>query len=137
MAAEPHSADEQPGEIAADAAAWLARRDRGFTAEEQDHYFEWLRADPRHGAAVARLEKTWGALDALAGWRPVHSARPNPDLLASPPVVARARVEERRRRAVTAAFGAVAVQAVLAVELGRSRQATARAERPGSHDVAS
>lgn len=88
MAAEPHSAGEQPGEIAADAAAWLARRDRGFTAEEQDRYFEWLRADLRHGAAVAQLEKTWGALDALAGWRPAHSARPNPDLLASPPAVA-------------------------------------------------
>lgn len=116
MAAEPHSADEQPGEIAADAAAWLARRDRGFTAEEQDHYFEWLRADPRHGAAVARLEKTWGALDALAGWRPAHSARPNPDLLASPPAVAPVAVKNWagwRRRAV----GALAAVAMLGLGL--------------------
>lgn len=112
MAAEPHPAGEQPGEIAATAAAWLARRDRGFTAEEQDRYFEWLRADPQHGAAVARLEKTWGALDALAEWRPAHSARPNPDLLASPPsvapVAARAWAAWRRR-----ALGALAAAAML------------------------
>jgi transmembrane sensor len=84
MAAEPSNA-ENAANLEGVASAWLARRDRGLTAGEQDAYLEWLRADPRHGAMIAYLEKTWGALDALAEWRPAHSARPNPDLLATPP----------------------------------------------------
>lgn len=84
MAADSSSDADRSADLASVASAWLARKDRGFTAEEQDRYFEWLRSDPRHGAMVARLEKTWGALDALAEWRPVHSVRPNADLLAQP-----------------------------------------------------
>ena len=84
MAAEPSNA-ESAADLEAVASAWLARRDRGLTAAEQDLYLEWLRADLRHGAMIAHLEKTWGALDVLAEWRPTHSARPNPDLLATPP----------------------------------------------------
>jgi len=83
MAAEPSNA-ENSAPLEATASAWLARHDRGLTAAEQDGYFEWLRADPRHGAMIAHLEKTWGALDALAEWRPTHSTQPNPDLLATP-----------------------------------------------------
>jgi len=64
------------------ATAWLARRDRTFTAAEQDAYLQWLREDPRHAAAVARLEKVWDHLDQLSEWRPAHSPQPNPDLLA-------------------------------------------------------
>ncbi len=78
------SDSKQPETIEAAAGAWLARRDRGLTAAEQDAYLQWLRDDPRHAAALARLEKTWGALDVLAEWRPAHSPRPNPDLLARP-----------------------------------------------------
>jgi transmembrane sensor len=70
-----------PEAIAA-AARWLARRDRGMTATEQDAYLQWLREDPRHGAAIVRMERTWGALDRLSEWRPAHSSQPNPDLLA-------------------------------------------------------
>lgn len=66
------------------AAQWLARRDRGLTAAEQDAYLQWLRSDGRHGVAITRLEKTWQALDTLTRWQPEHSARPNPDLLAMP-----------------------------------------------------
>jgi transmembrane sensor len=76
------SPDQDP--IAEAAALWAARRDRGLTPAEQDAFLDWLRADPRHGAALRRLEQAWGALDPLAEWRPVHSARPNPDLLAVP-----------------------------------------------------
>lgn len=83
MAAESSNA-ENSAPLEATASAWLARRDRGLTAAEQDGYFEWLRADPRHGAMIAHLEKTWGALDALAEWRPTHSTQPNPDVLATP-----------------------------------------------------
>ena len=75
-----------PSESPIDDAAyrWLARRDRGFTPAEQDAYLEWLRADPRHAAAVARISRAWGALDALSEWRPAHSTAPNPNLLARP-----------------------------------------------------
>lgn len=66
------------------ASTWLAQRDRGFTPAEQDAYLQWLREDERHGVAIARLEKAWGALDALAEWKPEHSQKPNPDLLAVP-----------------------------------------------------
>ena len=83
MAVEPSNADSS-ADLEAVASAWLARRDRGLTAAEQDTYLEWLRADLRHGAMIAHLEKTWGALDVLKEWRPTHSARPNPDLLATP-----------------------------------------------------
>jgi transmembrane sensor len=88
-----------PGDIPAQASAWLARRDRGFTPAEQDSYLQWLREDARHGAAVARLEAAWRTLDQLAEWRPVHSAKPNPDLLA---------VRSHRPRRVWAAVLAVA-----------------------------
>lgn len=80
MPAEPQS--PSPSDATEAASRWLARRDRGLTAAEQDAYLEWLRADPRHSAAIASLEKSWGALDALAEWRPAHSGQPNPDLLA-------------------------------------------------------
>ena len=71
MAAEPSNA-ENSAPLEATASAWLARHDRGLTAAEQDGYFEWLRADPRHGAMIAHLEKTWGALDALGGGSLFH-----------------------------------------------------------------
>lgn len=64
------------------AAEWLIKRDRGFTPAEQDDYFQWLAADPRHGEWIARHRETWRELDALAQWRPEHSLEPNPDLLA-------------------------------------------------------
>lgn len=65
-----------------EAAAWLVKRDRGFTPIEQDEYFQWLATDPRHGEALTRQQRTWRELDTLAQWRPEHSAEPNPDLLA-------------------------------------------------------
>ncbi len=70
--------------IDATAAQWLSRRDRALTPAEQDEYLQWLGQDPRHGQAITRLEKAWGALDALSQWRPAHSTVPNPDLLAPP-----------------------------------------------------
>ncbi|MBI5424007.1 MAG: FecR domain-containing protein [Opitutae bacterium] len=95
-----------PEAIVAAASTWLAQRDRGFTPEEQDAYLQWLREDERHGAAVARLEKAWSALDALAEWKPEHSQKPNPDLLAVP-----------RRRFWRWAGAALAVAAVVTFAL--------------------
>lgn len=69
-------------EIQDAASAWLSRRDRGLTAAEQDAYLEWLYRDPAHGRAIVLLERVWSSLNKLEQWRPVHSATPNPDLLA-------------------------------------------------------
>lgn len=65
-----------------EAADWLVKHDRGFTAAEQDAFFQWLAADPHHGEWLARHRQSWRALDLLAQWRPEHSTEPNPDLLA-------------------------------------------------------
>jgi transmembrane sensor len=66
----------------ADASSWVARRDRGLTAAEQDEYLAWLRRNPEHGRTIARLENAWTELDLLTEWLPQHSKVPNPDLLA-------------------------------------------------------
>ncbi|MDP3070552.1 MAG: FecR domain-containing protein [Opitutaceae bacterium] len=79
---EPDSPEAQ---IRSQAAAdWLARRDRGLTAAEQDEFLQWLAADPRHGEWLAQHRRTVGDFAALAHWRLEHSAEPNPDLLAPP-----------------------------------------------------
>ncbi len=70
--------------IALQASAWLIKRDCGLTAVEQDEFFQWLGADPRHGEWFARQQRTWKDFNQLAQWRPEHSAEPNPDLLAKP-----------------------------------------------------
>jgi len=68
--------------IEAMAAAWLAQRDDGLTVEEQVDFDRWQKADPRHAAAVARLEQTWTALQQLREFRPESKIHPNRDLLA-------------------------------------------------------
>lgn len=75
-------ADHSPEAIETAAAQWLARRDRGLAAAEQDAYLQWLLENPAHGVAISRLEKTWQALNQLKKWRPAYSPQPNPDLLA-------------------------------------------------------
>ncbi|MBL9189440.1 MAG: FecR domain-containing protein [Opitutaceae bacterium] len=79
---EPYSPEAECRSQAA--ADWLARRDRGLTAAEQDEFLQWLAADPRHGEWLALHRRTVGDFAALARWRPEHSAEPNPDLLAPP-----------------------------------------------------
>lgn len=51
------------------AIAWLAERDDGFSATREREFAQWLRADPRHAAAVARLEQTLGLLNELPEFR--------------------------------------------------------------------
>lgn len=73
-----------PDDVAQAAAEWVLRCDRGLSAAEQDALFQWLAADPRHGPQFARHRQHWQRLERLAQWRPEHSTRPNPDLLAPP-----------------------------------------------------
>ncbi|PAW65083.1 MAG: hypothetical protein B9S34_11550 [Opitutia bacterium Tous-C1TDCM] len=51
-----------PGSVADRAAAWLARRDAGFTPADAAAFDRWLAADPRHAAAVRELENAWALL---------------------------------------------------------------------------
>lgn len=64
-----------------EAADWVARKIGGFTATDQDAFFDWLAADPRHGEWYERHQKTWKELNMLAQWMPEHSEKPNQDLL--------------------------------------------------------
>ncbi|MDP3070063.1 MAG: FecR domain-containing protein [Opitutaceae bacterium] len=75
--------DDFSNDRAADeAAAWVLRCDRGLTPGEQDDFSQWLARDSRHREQWARHRRHWARLAPLAQWRPEHSARPNPDLLA-------------------------------------------------------
>lgn len=66
------SPDHSPSSSSAleDAAiAWLTERDDGFSPAREREFAQWLRADPRHAATVARLEQTLGLLAELPAYR--------------------------------------------------------------------
>lgn len=78
----PRPSDDES--IAATAAAWLAQRDDVFSPSDAADFARWRDADPRHAAAVARLEHTWTALQPLRDFRPAALRHPDRDLLAAP-----------------------------------------------------
>jgi transmembrane sensor len=51
--------------IEAQAAAWLAQREEGFTPDQEADFLRWQLADSRHRAAVDRLEQTCELLSKL------------------------------------------------------------------------
>ena len=104
--------------IDAAAAQWIARRDRGLSAAEQDDYMAWLRADPRHAAAIARHAAVLERMMGLGAWQPELSAEPNPDLFAPP---------ARRPWRVLAPVLALAAALVLGLFVWRSSSPTAPA----------
>jgi transmembrane sensor len=114
MSALDSSSEQNRHAIAATAAGWLARRDRGFTPAEQDAFLQWLATDPRHRAEVARIETSWRALDSLAAWQPADGAAPNPDLLA-PAMAARRRWFSRAAYALAGATLAAAAAVAIAL----------------------
>ncbi|MDQ8182915.1 FecR domain-containing protein [Pelagicoccus sp. SDUM812005] len=73
----------EAGRIDREAAEWVAKRIGGFRAEDQDAFFDWLAADPRHGEWYQRHLKLWKKMDMLSLWMPEHSQEPNRDLLKS------------------------------------------------------
>lgn len=105
MSAPDHSSGKADA-IAARASYWVSLRDRGLSAEEQDEYIQWLAADPRHGAEIARHAAAFQRMMRLYEWQPSQSMAPNPDLFARP----------RRRRLRAWAWG-IAAAAVLAVSV--------------------
>lgn len=52
-------------EIREAAARWVIRRDRGLSPAEQAGFQQWLDADPRHAAALARSTGAWSLLAKL------------------------------------------------------------------------
>ena len=99
---------EKPGHRGAEqeAADWVARRDRGLSAAEQDAYLQWLSEDSRHAGLIARHEDTVRLLRQLQHWQPAGSREPNPDLFARP------RRRGRRWALALAAGGALAAALV-------------------------
>ncbi|MDO8539309.1 MAG: FecR domain-containing protein [Opitutaceae bacterium] len=116
MATGGHQRPGASEAIEAIAAAWLARRDRGFTADDNAEFALWRFSAPRHAAAVDRLEKAWGSLDALRDFRPLAHAHPDPDLLAS-----RRKPHTPLQRSLSAAaLVVVAASLAVAVWVGRT-----------------
>lgn len=95
----------EAADIAAQAAAWIARGDaRG--GDEDAELAAWLIADPRHRAAYVRLAHVWERTQRLAHLRPAAGAI-NPDLLApSPPRSLWTRLRPGAQAANTAAASA-------------------------------
>ena len=51
MSSPESSSEAQRQRIRQAAAEWIVKRDAGFTADEQDAFFEWLSAAPQHAEA--------------------------------------------------------------------------------------
>ena len=83
------------------AAAWLARRDKGFSAVEQSQFETWRAAAPEHAAALARLERSWAAMD-----RPLQGGVADEVLRG---LAVRARGRKRRRAGLACAVLALLV----------------------------
>ena len=77
-----HDSSPVPAPDDTEAIAWVWRLDRGLSPDEQDRFFQWLAADPAHADALRRCRAQWSRFHQMADWRPEHSGRPNPDLLA-------------------------------------------------------
>lgn len=76
------SPESERDAIAGQASLWLAKRDRGLTAAEQDEYLRWLGADPRHAEIVQQHAAALERMMRLYEWQPGQSAEANPDLFA-------------------------------------------------------
>jgi transmembrane sensor len=113
MSTHPHSRQDP---IEEQASAWVARRDRGLTPDEQDKYLQWLAADPRHLEELQRQAAAFQRMMMLSEWQPVSSVEPNPDLFA--------RGRRNRWRTVLAIAAAFALVASLGWIALRNRSYT-------------
>lgn len=109
---EPRAADgptgdapHRPGAIAQNAANWVVRRDRGFTAAELREFTTWRNEDARHAAEFDRIAGAWRAMDAMG-------AAPELAALADE-IVVRARARRAHRLRVRLAGFAAAAAAAL------------------------
>lgn len=66
----PDDSTPSASDVIEDAAiAWLTERDDGFSPARERAFSIWLRSDPRHAAAITRLEQTLGILNELPQFR--------------------------------------------------------------------
>lgn len=103
-----------------DAAGWLAKRDRGFTAAEHAAFRRWLAGDPRREGEVRALESAWNRLDRLRVLMP--AGQPECDMLVSPPRI--------RRRWIRAGSLAAAAAVIFGVSVAAWREAVASRTAP-------
>ena len=92
------------------AADWLARREVGLSVDEQAEFSRWLLADPRHAAAVERLEATWRFLQ-----KPRFTGQAGEVACAVEERVALRARRIRRRWRVAGLAGALAAAAALVI----------------------
>jgi transmembrane sensor len=65
----PEGHASSPTQLEDTAIAWLTERQDGFSPPREREFAQWLRADPRHVATVARLEQTLNLLGELPAFR--------------------------------------------------------------------
>ena len=58
------------------ATTWIAKIDRGLSAEEQRALAQWLEASPHHGEALVQCASMWDMLDIL---QPIAKLMPMQD----------------------------------------------------------
>lgn len=80
---DEHRNSSKENRVMKEASDWVALQDRGFTAKEQDAFFDWLADDPLHSEIYGQRLIIWREMNVLADWRPEHSTEPNLDLLAA------------------------------------------------------
>jgi transmembrane sensor len=118
----PSSPSDRAGPPSAAAAledtaiAWLTERTDGFSPAREHAFAQWLKADPRHAATVARLEQTLGLLEDLPEFR----AEINTAFDRTAPVVPFAAVAAppARRRPRVVAWVGLAAALVLGLGIG-------------------
>ena len=115
MSRPDHSSSASSPDLEDAAIAWLTERDDGFSPAREREFAQWLRADPRHAATVARLEQTLGLLGELPAFRTqLNNAfdRAAP-IVPFPPITPPAVVRPARRR--PRVFAGIGLAAALAL----------------------
>jgi len=97
--------------VEAEAAKWLARRDRGFTAEEKEAFQRWC-SEPVHAEAVGQLSRLWAAFD--------QPAMLGKERLLEGKLALLSRASRRRRMAAFGTASAAVAGLVLALWIGPS-----------------
>ena len=115
MSRPDHSSSASSPDLEDAAIAWLTERDDCFSPAREREFAQWLRADPRHAATVARLEQTLGLLGELPAFRTqLNNAfdRAAP-IVPFPPITPPAVVRPARRR--PRVFAGIGLAAALAL----------------------
>lgn len=89
------------------AAEWLARREAGFTPEEQEQFSSWLLADARHSESVREIESAWRLM------RRPHITGQADDVIRRVEQHVRSNRRARRRRTWRLALGGLAAAAAI------------------------